>query len=400
MTSTPSFKLLVTDAMSKLDATSWNACANPPTQSYNPFLDYNFLKALEESGSAIAETGWEAQHFTLKFADGMDNQANGDYAAVMPLYLKSHSQGEYVFDHGWAEAFQRAGGRYYPKLLSAIPFIPASGRRLLTHPSSTNETDEAQAKLALITGLKELTEKLNLSSCHINFCAEDEWDLLGKHGFLKRSDQQFHWLNNGYSSFDDFLSALSSRKRKNLKKERQKAVENNIKIECLTGSDLTETHWDAFYSFYMDTSSRKWGQPYLTRKFFSLISDTMPDKTLLILAKREGNPIAGALNFIGGDTLYGRNWGCLEDHPFLHFECCYYQAIDFAIAKGLKRVEAGAQGPHKLARGYVPSRIQSAHYIPHQGFRQAVENYLEQERQHVENDMQVMVDNTPFKKSS
>ncbi|MGC6471708.1 MAG: GNAT family N-acetyltransferase [Parvibaculales bacterium] len=387
MTDAGPWKLDIHQTISAIPPAEWNRCANPADRDYNPFLDHAFLRALEESGSAVPETGWGAHHLSVT------DTRTGKVRAVMPLYLKGHSQGEYIFDHGWADAFHRAGGEYYPKLLCAIPFTPASGRRLLTAPGDNMDAVTS----ALARGAADLTEKLGLSSLHLNFLTEQEWHRLGDEGFLLRTDQQFHWLNAGYRKFDDFLADLASRKRKNLKKERQKAVENGIEIEWVTGNDLTEAHWDAFYGFYLDTGYRKWGEPYLKRDFFSRIQANMADKTLLIMAKRDSHYIAGALNFIGSETLYGRHWGCSEDHPFLHFECCYYQAIDFAISKGLKRVEAGAQGTHKLARGYVPTRTYSAHHIPHEGFRTAVENYLEQERRHVDNDMSLLSTHTPFK---
>ena len=380
-------QLKVISSLSAVAAEDWDACANPDSQIYNPFLRHAFLLAMEESGSAVSETGWLGQHLVLEDADGT-------VQAVMPLYLKNHSQGEYIFDYGWADAFHRAGGNYYPKLLCAVPFTPAGGRRLLVRDGPNAIGYET----SLLAGSLTLLDKLQSSSLHINFLPEDAWAQLGKQGFLQRTDQQFHWLNDGYQSFDDFLDALASRKRKNLRKERAKALENGIEVEWLTGSDLTEEHWDAFFYFYMDTGQRKWGTPYLTRNFFSQISERMADDVLLIMAKRDGRYIAGALNFIGGDTLFGRNWGCIEDHPFLHFEICYYQAIEFAIARGLARVEAGAQGTHKLARGYVPHRTYSAHYIAHEGLREAVGNYLESERQYVDNDIAVLSNHTPFKK--
>ena len=375
--------------VSEIPAEQWNACANPDPAHYNPFTDHAFLLALEESGSAIPETGWAAQHLILESSDA------GQIAGIVPLYLKSHSQGEYIFDHGWAEAWHRAGGQYYPKLLSAIPFTPAGGSRLLIRSGP----GEQMARAALTEGLIALTAQYNASSLHINFLPEEDWRDLGTQGFLQRTDQQFHWLNRDFKDFDGFLASLTSRKRKNLKKERQRALENGIEIEWLTGDDLTEAHWDTFYDFYLDTSNRKWGQAYLTRSFFSHINATMPDKTLLVMARRDGKYIAGALNFIGGEVLFGRNWGCIEDHPFLHFELCYYQAIDFAITRGLKRVEAGAQGTHKLARGYEPCRTFSAHYIPHEGFREAIENFLEHERRHVEQDIETLKNYTPFKQA-
>lgn len=387
MSEAAAVQLKVLTSLTGVAADDWDACANPDSQTYNPFLRHAFLLAMEESGSAVSETGWLGQHLVLEDADGT-------VQAVMPLYLKNHSQGEYIFDYGWADAFHRAGGNYYPKLLSAVPFTPAGGRRLLVRDGP----NAAGYETSLLAGSLTLLNKLQSSSLHFNFLPEDSWDALGRQGFLQRTDQQFHWLNDGYQSFDGFLEALASRKRKNLRKERAKALENGIEVEWLTGETLTEAHWDAFFHFYMDTGQRKWGTPYLTRRFFSMINDCMADDILLIMAKRDGQYIAGALNFIGGDTLFGRNWGCIEDHPFLHFELCYYQAIDFAIACGLKRVEAGAQGTHKLARGYVPHRTYSAHYIAHEGLREAVGNYLESERQYVDNDIAVLSNHTPFRK--
>ena len=378
--------LRVVASLTQIAASDWDACANPPELPHNPFLRHAFLLALEASGSASIETGWAAQHLLLEDADGQ-------LLGAMPLYLKNHSQGEYIFDYGWAEAFHRAGGAYYPKLLCAVPFTPANGRRLLVRPDDNADL----YKNALIAGAASLMEKMQVSSLHINFLPEADWQALGDKGFLQRTDQQFHWRNDGYKNFADFLAALASRKRKNLKKERAKAVENDIEICHLTGDQLTEAHWDAFFNFYMDTGQRKWGHPYLTRQFFSLINENMADDILLIMAHRNNQPIAGALNFIGGDALYGRNWGCIEDHPFLHFELCYYQAIDFAIARGLSRVEAGAQGAHKLARGYAPYRTYSAHHIAHAGLRDAVADYLASERQYVDSDIATLQHHTPFR---
>ena len=378
----------VVSRLAKYDADQWNACAHPADTPYNPFLSHAFLMALEESGSACADTGWLPQHLVVE-------TPAGDSLGAMPLYLKSHSQGEYIFDYGWADAFHRAGGRYYPKLLSAVPFTPATGPRLLIR-------DPARADAvtrALMGGALTLSERLEASSLHVNFLPETQWATLGELGFLRRTDQQFHWVNDGYESFDTFLASLASRKRKNLKKERARAVENGIEIEQITGADLTDEHWDKFFEFYIDTGHRKWGTPYLTRAFFDQISASMADDILLIMAKRDGRYIAGALNFIGGDTLFGRNWGCIEDHPFLHFEVCYYQAIDFAIKSGLQCVEAGAQGAHKLARGYGPKRTHSAHHIAHEGLRDAVADYLESERQYVDNDISALSRHTPFKKT-
>ena len=374
--------------LGEVDAALWDACAVPESEPRNPFLSHAFLKTLEESRSATRETGWMPYHLIL------ENDA-GDMLGCAPMYLKSHSRGEYVFDYGWADAFERAGGRYYPKLQASVPFTPATGRRLLAPPGP----DRAEREDQLLAGMIEIARRLDVSSVHLTFLPEDQWHRLGEHGLLLRTDQQFHWENHGYADFQAFLDDLASRKRKNLRKEREKSLENGIEIDWITGSDLTEDHWDAFYGFYMDTGARKWGTPYLTRSFFSLIGERMADETLLVMAKREGRYIAGALNFIGGDTLFGRNWGCIEDHPFLHFECCYYQAIDFAIDRGLKRVEAGAQGAHKLARGYLPAKTYSAHYIAHAGFREAVENYLERERHYIDQDVEALSEHSPFRKS-
>jgi uncharacterized protein len=382
--------LKVVPRMSEISANAWDLCANPGGDiPSNPFLSHAFLHALEESGSATPQTGWAPHHLVLEDTDG-------SYAGVVPMYLKNHSRGEYVFDHGWADAFERAGGHYYPKLQVSIPFTPASGRRLLARPGVFQEQTEDQ----LTAGMVELARQLEVSSVHLTFLENKQWKRLGDLGFLQRTDQQFHWLNDGYENFEDFLAGLTSRKRKNLRKERERALENGIEIEWVAGNDLSEAHWDAFYGFYTDTGMRKWGSPYLTRTFFSMIGENMGDQTLLIMAKRDGKYIAGALNFIGSDTLFGRNWGCVEDHPFLHFECCYYQAIDFAISRGLKRVEAGAQGAHKLARGYLPTHTFSAHYISNPDFRDAVERYLEQERHHVDHDIAALSQHTPFKKTT
>ncbi len=375
-------------SMGEIDAAQWDACANPGGNvPYNPFLTHAFLKALEDSGSASADTGWQPYHLLVE--DPM-----GNIAGCAPCYIKGHSSGEYVFDYGWADAWERAGGRYYPKLQISVPFTPATGRRLLARAGP----DAAQTEEQLAAALVELTNRLELSSCHLTFLPKDQWQHLGELGFLQRTDQQFHWQDEGYGNFDGFLDALSSRKRKNLKKERARALENDIEIEWVTGSNITEDHWDAFFTFYMDTGHRKWGQPYLTRTFFSLAGETLPDDILLIMAKRHGRYIAGALNFIGSETLYGRYWGCTEHHDFLHFEVCYYQAIEFALSRGIPRVEAGAQGAHKLARGYVPTLTYSAHYIPNESFRDAVANYLESERQHVSADADMLREHAPFKK--
>lgn len=354
---------------------------------YNPFVSHTFLSSLEESGSAIAETGWLGQHLLLEDDDGT-------LLGALPAYLKNHSQGEYVFDHGWADAFERAGGRYYPKLQASIPFTPATGPRLLHRSSQPALTIQA----GLAEGFKELCRRHGASSAHATFLPEAEMPVFEAAGYLHRTDQQFHFLNDGYGSYDDFLATLASRKRKALKKERRAALEHGIEIDWLTGKDLTETIWDQFFAFYMDTGSRKWGRPYLNRRFYSLIGERMADDILLVMAKRGGRYIAGAINFIGGDTLFGRHWGCIEDHPFLHFEVCYHQAIDFAIEKRLARVEAGAQGEHKLARGYLPVTTHSAHYIAHAGLRRAVADYLERERRDVEMMSEYLADHGPFRR--
>jgi len=356
--------------------------------SYNPFLSHAFLEALEASGCATGGTGWLPRHVLLE-DDG------GAVLGAVPAYLKSHSQGEYVFDHGWADAFHRAGGDYYPKLQISVPFTPATGRRFLTAAGVNREA----GLQALAAGLVQVCKRTGASSVHATFLTRSEWESLGEIGYLQRTDQQFHWENKGYDSFDGFLADLASRKRKAIKKERREALSaDGIEVEWVTGPDLTEAHWDAFFSFYMDTGSRKWGRPYLNRKFFSLINERLADRTLLVLAKRHGRYVAGALNFIGSDTLFGRNWGCTEHHPFLHFELCYYQAIDFAIARGLKRVEAGAQGAHKLARGYLPSTTYSAHWIAHEGLHDAVADFLEHERAAVERENEALSEHAPFKK--
>ncbi len=376
----------VIDSLASVDPVAWDACANPEDIAYNPFVSHAFLHALEESGSATRRTGWLGQHLLLEDGEGC-------LAGCMPLYLKNHSRGEYVFDHGWANALENAGGRYYPKLQCSVPFTPATGPRLLTPAGPIREDAEDM----LLAGAVELAKRHNVSSLHITFMPERQWMRAGELGLLQRTDQQFHWFNRGYRSFGDFLADLSSRKRKMIRKEREKALENGIEIECITGSDLNEDHWDAFYAFYMDTGSRKWGTPYLTREFFSLIGERMARDTLLVMARRNGRYIAGALNFIGGDALYGRNWGAIEHHPFLHFECCYYRAIDFAIERGLARVEAGAQGEHKLARGYLPTRTHSAHWIANASFREAVAEYLTRERLYVDRDIATLGEYAPFR---
>ncbi len=377
------FTAIAADAWGRLAGASRGDAETP----YNPFISHAFLSALEESGCAIAETGWLGQHLLLEAEDGA-------LLGALPAYLKNHSRGEYVFDHGWADALERAGGRYYPKLQASVPFTPATGPRLLRRPD--RPVFETQAALA--EGLKELTRRHGISSAHATFVPEAEMAVFAAAGYLHRTDQQFHFLNDGYGSHDAFLETLASRKRKALKKERRAALDNGITIDWLAGSDLTEDVWDQFFAFYIDTGSRKWGRPYLNRRFYALIGERMAEDILLVMAKRDGRYIAGAINFIGGDTLFGRHWGCIEDHPYLHFEVCYHQAIDFAIARGLKCVEAGAQGEHKLARGYVPVTTHSAHYIAHAGLRRAVEDYLVREREDVTALGDYLTEHSPFRK--
>ena len=399
-------------SVSQIAAGEWNACANPAAapdslagfdslassdsatnsgdgskSPYNPFVSHAFFSALETSGSAAARTGWGPRHLLARI--------DGEVAGIVPCYLKSHSQGEYVFDRGWADAYERAGGRYYPKLQVSVPFTPATGPRLLIRDG----VDKDEIGTALASGLVALCEATKASSVHVTFAREAEWKFLATHGFLQRTDQQFHWHNQGFASFDDFLATLNSRHRKAIKRERRDAVANGITIHALTGSDLTEDAWDAFFDFYMETGSRKWGRPYLNRAFFSLIGESMADDVLLVMARRNGRWIAGAINFIGSDTLFGRNWGAIEHHPFLHFEVCYYQAIDFAIQRGLKVVEAGAQGEHKIARGYLPQTTYSAHYIADPGLRHAIADYLKRERAYVAAAGRELGEAGPFRKT-
>ncbi|MBN9550586.1 MAG: GNAT family N-acetyltransferase [Alphaproteobacteria bacterium] len=354
---------------------------------YNPLVSFAFLSALEDSGCAVRRTGWQGHHLRLETAQGR-------LLGAIPCYPKSHSQGEYVFDHGWSDAFERAGGRYYPKLQCSVPFTPVTGPRLLVGRGE----NAGAVRAGLAEGLKLVTDKLGVSSAHVTFATEPDVATLEAAGFLHRTDQQFHFFNEGFSTYDDFLATLASRKRKAMKKERREALADGISIDWLTGKDITERAWDDFYAFYMDTGGRKWGRPYLNRQFFSLIGERMADDILLVMAKRNGRYVAGAINFIGSDALYGRNWGCIEDHPFLHFEVCYHQAIDFAIERKLKVVEAGAQGEHKLARGYRPVTMHSAHYISHPGLRNAVADYLRRERREVERMGEYLEEHTPFRK--
>jgi predicted N-acyltransferase len=379
--------LTLHESIADIAANDWDAVAAPEQASgrpVDPFTTYRFLSALELSGSTGKGTGWQARPLAL--------HEGGKFLAVTPIYVKSHSQGEYIFDHGWADALERAGGRYYPKLQIAVPFTPATGRRFLG-PAYHCET--------LLRGAIGITAQNRLSSLHVTFCtAEEALALAGVDGTLHRVTQQFHWVNRGYATFDDFLADLSSRKRKMIRKERDTARGAGLTIRALTGDEIEPKHWDAFWAFYQDTGSRKWGTPYLTRQAFDLFHQTMRQDMLLVMAFQSDRPVAGALNFIGRDTLYGRYWGCVEDHPCLHFELCYYQAIDWAIANGLQRVEAGAQGEHKLARGYLPVETHSLHWIAEPSFRTAVDRYLQAERRAVGEEIEVLTTYGPFRKDA
>jgi predicted N-acyltransferase len=366
----------------EIDAADWDACAGPG----NPFVSHAFLSALEDSGSANARTGWLPQHAVLR-------HENNQVVAVVPMYAKSHSYGEYVFDHGWANALERVGESYYPKLQAAVPFSPVPGPRLLRRPAA------GVPVAAMADALQQACNSLGLSSVHVTFCTQDEWNGLGEAGWLQRIGTQFHWENEGYTDFEGFLGALSSRKRKVLRRERRDANAAGLTFHALSGADITEHHWDAFYAFYRGTVDRKWGSAYLTRAFFSLLGQRLGDKVVLMYAEHDGKPVAGALNLADDEALYGRNWGCRGDYPFLHFELCYYRAIDYAIAHGLKRVEAGAQGRHKIQRGYLPKPTYSAHWITHTGLRRAVTNFLVDERAGIEAEMAALMEESPFRKS-
>jgi len=402
--------LRVANSIGEVEAPAWDACANPSsptrgnggggpcagspqpqeasfTDPYNPFISHDFLSALELSDSVRARAGWQPMHLIAE-------DAHGDLLGAVPCYAKSHSRGEYVFDHGWAEAYERAGGSYYPKLQVSVPFTPATGRRLLARAGPYAEAVRAHLADALI----DVCRRSGTSSVHVTFPTAPEWELLGARGFLKRTHQQFHWENAGYGSFDDFLAALASRKRKTIRRERADALAAGISVHRLTGSDLTESVWDAFFAFYMETGSRKWGRPYLTREFYSLVGAKMRERILLVMAKRNRRWIAGAINFIGSDTLFGRHWGAIEHHPFLHFELCYYQAIQYAIEHKLARVEAGAQGEHKISRGYMPTTTYSAHYILDPALRRAIEDFLKRERVYVAAAGEELAEATPFRK--
>jgi len=376
----------VLTGMDDVTAAGWDACAGPD----NPFVSHAFLSALEDSRSVGRGTGWQPRHLLVKDRDGAP-------LAAAPLYLKSHSYGEYVFDWSWANAYENAGGAYYPKLQGAVPFTPVTGPRLMVRPDAP---DADSLRRALLAAMVELAQRANLSSVHVTFPTEAEADLGGEMGFLRRQGQQYHWENPGYRDFQDFLDTLASRKRKAIRKERDKANGQGITLRLLTGDDLKPHHWDAFFDFYMATADKKWGQPYLKRDFFHRLGDRMADRVLLVLGEDEATdrPVCGALNLIGGDTLFGRTWGALEDFRYLHFEACYYRAMDFAIAHGLRWVEAGAQGEHKVQRGYLPRATHSLHWIADPGFRAAVARFVDQERAMVDHDMAVLTAFGPYRK--
>ncbi|TCP60053.1 hypothetical protein EV663_11349 [Rhodovulum bhavnagarense] len=380
----------VLSSLSQIAAEDWDGCACPEAadggRPDDPFTTHRFLKALEDSGSVGPGTGWGPHYLVAR--------QNGVPIGVAPLYAKSHSQGEYIFDHNWADAYIRAGGRYYPKLQVAVPFTPATGRRLLARPGH-----ETVAQAALVQGAVQLAAENGLSSLHVTFCTGDEARAGVQMGLMHRITQQFHWENRGYADFDAFLADLSSRKRKTIRKERRTAQAFGGTIRQVSGADITRDHWAAFWRFYQDTGMRKWGTPYLTRAFFDIAQEVLRDDALLVVAERGGTPVAGALNFIGRQRLYGRYWGCVEDHPCLHFECCYYQAIDHAITHGLDTVEAGAQGTHKLARGYLPVQTHSLHWIADPGLRGAIDRYLRAERDAVDEEIEVLTDYGPFRKA-
>lgn len=375
----------VLSSLSQVAAEDWDACAG----SANPFLSHAFLSALEDSGSATAETGWLGQHLAV-------SDPSGRLVGVAPLYLKNHSYGEYVFDWGWAEAFERAGGDYYPKLQCAVPFTPATGQRLLLHP----DCDRDLYRGALIGAMAELSGQAGVSSLHVTFCTAEEAALFGDRGFLTRSGLQYHWENQDYGDFDDFLGQLVSRKRKAIRRERRAVRETGIDLQVLTGDDIKPRHWEAFYRFYLATVDKRWAHAYLTRDFFLRLSETMSQRVALVIAEEDGDIVAGALNLIGDDTLYGRNWGAAREIPFLHFEACYYQAIDFAIAHGLKRVEAGAQGEHKIQRGYLPSKTYSAHWISNEGFRSAIADFLSREDRGMARQKAALEEESPYRRDS
>jgi len=370
------------ESITQIDAAAWNVCAGAD----NPFLLHDFLRAMEESGSAAGRSGWQPSHLLVELG--------GELLAAAPLYVKNHSYGEYVFDWGWAEAWHNAGRRYYPKLQCAVPFTPAGGRRLLVRP----DQDTTEMESLLGGAMAQVVRDNELSSAHITFLTEPEALNLAEQGWLLRIGEQYHWHNQGYRTFDDFLAALSSRKRKAIRKEREKANGLGVQIHCLSGADLKPEHWDAFYDFYLDTTEKKWGQAYLTRGFFDRLTGPLADRVMLVMAEQDGRWVAGALNFIGADTLYGRNWGSLGDFRFLHFEMCYYRAIDFAIERGLAKVEAGAQGEHKISRGYLPVPTYSVHWIREKPLRDAVSSFLQRERTAMLRQIAAQTEEGPYRK--
>lgn len=373
----------VAERIADIGESAWNACAGGD----DPFLSYEFLGTLEDAGCVSAESGWLPRHLAVEGPEG-------GILAVAPLYVKGHSQGEYVFDWSWADAYERAGGRYYPKLQCAIPFTPVPGRRLLARPGPTSVAGE----MALAAGMEELAERHGLSSVHVTFAAEDQVRRLGERGWLVRHGMQYHWHNRGYRDFGDFLGALVSRKRKSIAKERRRVTEAGIATPIRRGAEIRAHHWDAFYRFYVDTYDRKWGYPYLNREFFALLTERLGERVVLVMAEREGHPIAGALNLLGSDTLYGRNWGAAGDYRFLHFEACYYRAIDFAIEHGLRRVEAGTQGPHKVQRGYEPVRTCSAHLIRDPGLRDPVADFVRRESMQITREIEAARRMAPYRR--
>ena len=375
----------VIPSISEVSPEDWDRCAG----TSHPFTRHAFLSALEDSGSATTETGWYPQHLIIE-------SPTGGVLGASPLYLKNHSYGEFVFDWGWADAFERSGGKYYPKLQCSVPFTPVTGPRFLI-PKTVGDKQSIILKQALGGAMVQLAERMDISSIHVTFSSKEEWKMLTDVGFLQRIGQQFHWYNNGYANFDDFLDQLTSRKRKQIRKERRAVSDKNLVIRALTGPEIKERHWDSFFNFYLSTTDKKWGSSYLTRPFFSMLGERMGDQVVLIIVEDAGNLVAGALNLKSDDTLYGRNWGCLENYKFLHFEACYYKAIDYAIEHGLMRVEAGAQGPHKIQRGYLPSPTYSAHWINHPGLKEAIEGFLDQERLAIELEMQSLTQHSPFK---
>ncbi|MEM6490500.1 MAG: GNAT family N-acetyltransferase [Pseudomonadota bacterium] len=386
----PALQVEIRKGVDEFDPAVWDACAGPG----HPFVTHRFLHAVEESGSANDDSGWAPRHFAVTAEDGR-------VLGVAPTYLKFHSYGEYVFDHGWAAAYERAGGRYYPKLQSAAPFTPVTGPRLLVRNDlGPDDPSPDHVKAGLLAAMAQTCDDAGLSSAHVTFPDGADFKACSAAGWLRRQGQQFHWRNEGYGNFDDFLAALSSRKRKTIRKEREKANAQGVRLHPLTGDAIKPEHWDAFYRFYLDTSDRKWGSAYLNRAFFTRIGETMADDVLLVMGEIDGRWVCGALNFIGEDALYGRNWGCLGDFAFLHFECCYYRAMDFAIERGIPTVEAGAQGPHKIQRGYMPTATYSAHYIPNAGFRAAVERFLDDERRVVAREMEALAEYAPFKRDA